>query len=63
MDFARFGVEMALTRFVEEHGIAYETVELRDLSHVMKEEKMGFWKGFRYRLKMYREIIAYLMKY
>jgi glycosyltransferase involved in cell wall biosynthesis len=63
MDFARFGVEMALTRFVEEHGIAYETVELRDLSHVMKEEKMGFWKGFRYRLKMYREMIAYLMKY
>jgi len=63
MDFARFGVELALTRFVEEHDIAYETVELPDLSHVMKEEKLGFWKGLGSRLKMYREIIAYLMKY
>jgi len=63
MDISRFGVELALTRFVEENDIAYETVELRDLSHVMKEEKLGFWKGFRARLKMYREIIAYLIKY
>lgn len=63
MDFARFGVELALTRFVEEHGINYEIVELRDLSHVMKEEKLGFWKGLQSRLRMYREIIAYLIKY
>lgn len=63
MDIARFGVEIALTRLVEENNIRCETVELRDLSHIMKEEKLGFWKGLRARLKMYREIIAYLLKY
>lgn len=62
MDIARFGVELALTRFMEENDIQYETVELKDLSHVMKEEKLGLWKGFGARLKMYWEIIAYLLK-
>ncbi|MTI94463.1 MAG: glycosyltransferase family 2 protein [Firmicutes bacterium] len=62
IDIARFGVELALTRYVEEHEIRYEVVELDDLSHVMKEEKLGFWKGFRARLKMYWEILAYLLK-
>ena len=62
MDIARFGVELALTRFVEEHEISYEIVELPDLSHVMKEEKLGLWKGLGARMKMYWEIIAYLLK-
>jgi glycosyltransferase involved in cell wall biosynthesis len=62
MDIARFGVELALTRFFEENDIKYEIVELSDLSHVMKEEKLGLWKGFGARLKMYWEIIAYLLK-
>ena len=62
MDIARFGVELALTRFMEENDIQYKTVELKDLSHVMKEEKLGLWKGFGARLKMYWEIIAYLLK-
>lgn len=63
LDIARFGVEVALTRFAENNDINYETVELRDLSHVMKEEKLGFWKGLGARLKMYREIISFLLKY
>lgn len=25
----------------------------------MKEKKRGFWKGFRYRLGMYRDILRY----
>lgn len=63
LEIARFGVEVALTRFAENNDINYETVELRDLSHVMKEEKLGFWKGLGARMKMYREIIAFLLKY
>ncbi|HHX51433.1 MAG TPA: glycosyltransferase family 2 protein, partial [Clostridia bacterium] len=31
-------------------------VLLPDLSHVMKEEKFGLWKGLRERMKMYWEI-------
>jgi len=62
MDITRFGVELALTRFVEDNNIEFKTVELPDLSHVMKEEKLGLWKGLGARMKMYWEIIAYLLK-
>ncbi|HEU4740087.1 MAG TPA: glycosyltransferase family 2 protein [Meiothermus sp.] len=36
-------------------------VPLAGASQVMKEKKRGFWKGFRYRLKMYRDILRYWM--
>jgi len=56
LEMTRFGVEIALTKYVAEHDIKVEEVVLRDLSHVMKEEKFGLWKGFRARMKMYWEI-------
>lgn len=54
--FSRFGVEAALTKFATEHNLKVKEVTLRELSHVMKEEKLGIVKGFAYRLKMYWEI-------
>jgi hypothetical protein len=33
-----------------------EEVYLQDLTHVMKEEKLGLVKGFMARMKMYWEI-------
>ncbi|HHU75615.1 MAG TPA: glycosyltransferase family 2 protein [Firmicutes bacterium] len=62
LDVARFGVEMALNRFVESSKIAVREVLLHDMSHVMKEEKLGVWKGMAARMKMYWEIIKYLTK-
>src|SRR5690606_25593746 len=56
LEMTRFGVEMALTKYAAEHDVKMEEVVLRDLSHVMKEEKLGLWKGFRARMKMYWEI-------
>jgi hypothetical protein len=32
-------------------------VHLPNLSQVMKEEKRGFWKGLRQRLRMFWEIL------
>lgn len=58
-DLTRFGVEMALHRYVEENNIPAASVSLPDLSHVMKEEKLGLWKGLAARGKMYWEIIKY----
>jgi polyisoprenyl-phosphate glycosyltransferase len=60
MDLSRFGVEVALQRYVEEHAVENELVQLPLLSHVMKEEKLGFWKGIFARAKMYWEIIRYV---
>jgi glycosyltransferase involved in cell wall biosynthesis len=58
-DGSRFGIEVALTRHVKHKG--YNTVEvmLGEMSHRMKEEKLGPIKGAAARLKMYYEILKY----
>ncbi|MFZ5943667.1 MAG: glycosyltransferase family 2 protein [Bacillota bacterium] len=53
---SRFGVEVALTKYAAHHNLRVKEVILKELSHVMKEEKLGLVKGFAYRLKMYWEI-------
>lgn len=62
MDIARFGVEVALTRQIEAKGTRVKEVVLPDMSHVMKEEKMGIVKGLAARIKMYWEIVKYFTK-
>ncbi len=62
MDITRFGVEVALTQYIEEHGIRVEEVVLSDMSHVMKEEKLGLVKGLAARFKMYWEIVKYFAR-
>lgn len=60
LEATRFGVEMALTRYVAEKGLVTHEIILSDMSHKMKEEKLGFFKGFSARLKMYWEIAKFL---
>ena len=62
LDLSRFGIEVALHQYAEENKIAVEAVQLPDLSHVMKEEKLGISKGLVARCKMYWEIIRYVAK-
>ena len=45
MDIARFGVEIALTRLVEENNIRCETVELRDPQPHYERRKAGILEG------------------
>jgi len=52
-----FGVEMALTKLAFKEGWTEERVFLEGVTHVMKEEKWGFSKGIKDRLKMYGDII------
>ena len=60
IDISRFGVEVALTKYVEENNISFKEVILSDMTHVMKEEKFGLLKGFAARMKMYWEIVSCL---
>jgi len=62
LEVARFGVELALNRHIKTSGIKVKEVTLDKVTHLMKEEKLGFWRGLRARLKMYWEIIRYLQK-
>ncbi|NLT96435.1 MAG: glycosyltransferase family 2 protein [Clostridia bacterium] len=56
LQISRFGVEVALTKYAAQNKLKVKEVILEELSHVMKEEKLGLVKGFAYRLKMYWEI-------
>ncbi|WP_422445743.1 glycosyltransferase family 2 protein [Thermoanaerobacterium sp. DL9XJH110] len=57
-----YGLEMALTIMAEREKIKVKQVYLKDLTHVMKEEKRGVIPGFLSRLKMYRDIIFCVIK-
>ncbi len=61
-DRARFGIEVALTRHVKHREYRVAEVPLEEMSHRMKEEKLGLVKGAAARLKMYYEILKYAQK-
>lgn len=52
-----YGIEMALKLMTDKEKIRVKEVCLKDLTHVMKEEKRGFLIGLMSRLKMYIDII------
>ncbi len=60
LDATRFGVEVALTKYAKDNHFPVKEVILKDMTHVMKEEKLGLIKGFVARMKMYWEIAKYV---
>lgn len=60
MDISRYGVEVALTKYVEKNQIRTKEVYLEDMTHVTKEEKLGVLKGMQARFKMYWDILKIL---
>lgn len=55
-----FGVEIALTRHAKEKNAKVEEVIMNDVSHVMKEEKLGLAKGAWARFGMYSDMVKHL---
>ena len=51
-----FGIELALTRLAQNLNINVLEVPLLNITHAMKEEKMGIARGMAARAKMYWEI-------
>lgn len=56
LSMSRFGVEAVLTKYAVQNKLQVKEVILKNLTHVMKEEKLGLVKGTFSRLKMYWEI-------
>ncbi len=56
METTRFGVEIAMKRYIKRNHIAVVRVPM-DISHRTKEEKLGLLRGFLARLKEYWEIV------
>lgn len=57
---AHYKIEAALNCFCARSGYRQQQTILRDLDHVFKETKLGFWRGVRARCDMYREVYLLL---
>lgn len=57
MEVTKFGIEVALTNYVRKNNIPNQKVVLDHMTHVMKEEKLGWKKGVQARIKMYWDIL------
>jgi glycosyltransferase involved in cell wall biosynthesis len=57
-----YGVELAITGFVIEEGLPMCRVVLTDVTHPMKEEKLGFFRGAVARARMYAQMLPYLIR-
>lgn len=57
----RYGIEVALNRHLEDTNAITEEVELHQLTHHTKEEKLGFIKGLQARAQMYYEVAKILI--
>ena len=58
---SRFGVETAITRYVKyAWKLRVCEVPLHDVTHPLKEEKIGVFRGLHHRTAMYGEIAAYV---
>ena len=51
-----YGLEATLSKFASEHNWRVKTVMLQGVSHVMKEEKIGYRRALASRVGMYWEI-------
>jgi glycosyltransferase involved in cell wall biosynthesis len=58
----RYGIEVAITNAARRQGWRCRDVPLEGVSQVMKEEKRGLLAGLGIRLRMYRDIIATILR-
>lgn len=54
--------EPAITAALKEQRLRWGYVELPGLKQVMKEKKRGFWRGARYRTRMYLDLISFRLR-
>jgi glycosyltransferase involved in cell wall biosynthesis len=57
-----YGIEIALSKLAAKEGWRKEKVKLEGVTHVLKEEKRGFAVGIKDRLKMYGDMVKWLVK-
>ncbi len=61
LETVRYGVEMAITRFCHHHRVPTASVLMAGVTHPLKEEKLGFFRGAACRARMYSEIFKILL--
>jgi glycosyltransferase involved in cell wall biosynthesis len=59
VDRVGYGVEMLITLHVSRQKMDTKVVQLRGVTHPMKEEKLGFVRGLAARMQMYLQMCAF----
>ncbi|HHU32374.1 MAG TPA: glycosyltransferase family 2 protein [Clostridia bacterium] len=59
-ELTRYGIDIILSRYAKNTNLKVVTIELNNLTQLMKEEKLGLFSGIAARLRMYWEIIVAL---
>lgn len=62
LDTSGYGVELAITNHILSSGLPMTQVILNDVTHPMKEEKLGFLPGFFSRMKMYYQMLPHIFR-
>lgn len=57
-----YAIEVILSNYAKKEKLKVVEVSLPKVTHVMKEEKMGFFKGTQARMKMYKDIMQIIVK-
>lgn len=61
-DVSGFGIEVVLTKHARRAEYTLLEIPLPEMTQVMKEEKRGLMKGLAARMKMYSEILKYVLR-
>lgn len=63
LDTVGYGIELAITYYVRHNGYQSERVVMRGVTHPMKEEKLGPFKGTLSRAQMYWQMAKFRVSY
>ena len=61
LQYTRYGVEMAITKFCHYHRVSSTSVLIRGVTHPMKEEKLGLLRGGFSRARMHSQILRIIL--
>ncbi|MBC7324902.1 MAG: hypothetical protein H5T99_06270, partial [Moorella sp. (in: Bacteria)] len=61
-DKSRFEVEVLLTSEARARGWRVQKIPLANMTHIMKEEKRGLYRGVVARLGMYKDIVMFFWR-
>lgn len=59
---AGYGIEMMLTKHIQDKQLTVLHVYLKGMRHLLKEEKMGFLTGTSHQFKMYYEVLKKMIE-
>ncbi len=62
MDMLRYGLEISLSKHVNDEIYKVKEVYLQDITHLTKEEKLGVVQGLSSRMKMYWDILKIMKR-